>query len=129
MLSKKWFFSFAMFFIVMTGINYHISISAPNAELVEAARESKKEKSIQNGDEPVRQDERLYAEVLAKTRLTACPEVEDSSGNVYYNCTNGEKITMTRWTRDGGDRKGIVTRWYDSSGKLRLIFGHPDDVH
>lgn len=128
MLTKSWFISFAIFYSVMTIVNYYISVVAPNSELIEIHRKTEQAKRVANGDEPVRQDERMYADALAKTELASCPDVRDAENNVFYNCKDGEKISMTRWTRSGGDRKGIVTRWYDSQGKLKMIYGHPDDV-
>lgn len=127
MLTKRFFFPYLIVFAIMTGVNFIISVVAPKSELV--AMEREKNEILKGGkDAPIRQNELLYADALKKTQLKSCPDVEDDEGNRYFNCDDGEKITMTRWTRNGGDRKGIVTRWYDKTGKLKLIYGHPDDT-
>lgn len=109
-----------MLWIAGNTIYYIESISKPNAELVEKA---KRENAA---NEPKHNDTGLYSEVLSKIK-TCELNVESSTDNKFYNCPNNEKITQIHWERGQGSRKGIVTRYFDSTGKLLLIYGHPDD--
>ena len=106
--------------IVGTLANYAIRINEPNKELV------KKAERENAASEPLHNDSGMYAEVLNKIK-TCDLNVEQSTSNKFYLCPNGEKITQINWERGQGERKGIVTRYYDSTGKLLLIYGHPDD--
>jgi|AGFT01.1.fsa_nt_gi hypothetical protein len=115
----------AVFFMLMlwitgNGIHYIINVSAPNDVLVEQARRANK------ASEPQHNDTGLYAEALELMK-TCSLNTEERTGNKFYTCPNGEKITQINWERNQGDRKGVVTRYFDAKGNLRLIYGHPDD--
>lgn len=105
--------------IGFSALNAGITWLAPAAEVAEAAR-------LQIADnEPKRQDEFLYAEVVAKQGTCKMSLVD---GVEFYYCPDKYLITKTNWTRNSGERKGVVTRYYNETGKLILIYGHPDDV-
>jgi hypothetical protein len=70
----------------------------------------------------------LYISLLEKIKTEQCSLSTDPENNTFYNCADGTKVSMIKWTR-GSDRKGVVTREYNPAGKLILIYGHPDDVH
>lgn len=106
--------------IVGNGAHYAINVAVPNSELVKKAeRENKQFETLRN-------DSGLYAEVLELIK-TCKVNVEEKTDNKFYICPNGEKITKINWERDQKSRIGVVTRYYDSNGTLRLIYGHPDD--
>jgi hypothetical protein len=86
----------------------------------------KEEQKVLN--EPSRQNEPMYISLLEKIKTEQCSLSTDPENNTFYNCADGTKVSMIKWTR-GSDRKGVVTREYNPAGKLILIYGHPDDVH
>lgn len=100
--------------------HYAIDVLAPNEELFKKAKRENKQ------FETLRNDSGLYAEVLELIK-TCNVNVEKKTGNKFYICPNGEKITQINWERDQKTRVGVVTRYYDNKGNLRLIYGHPDD--
>lgn len=104
-------------------LHWVIDVNEPNSELVEKAR---RENEAAKPPEPKHNDTGLYAEVL--DLLPSCRGNEEkATGDKFYLCPNGSKITQINWTRMGGDRKGVVTRYFDPKGELILIYGHPDD--
>lgn len=104
-------------------LHWVIDVNEPSQELVEKAR---RENEAAKPPEPKRNDTGLYAEVL--DILPSCRGNEEkSTGDKFYLCPNGSKITQINWSRLGGERKGVVTRYFDPKGELILIYGHPDD--
>lgn len=112
-----------VFMTFFTILNYVITVYAPNQELVYAA----KVKNDEIRKYPLHQDQILYAEVLNK--MKTCSVVHDKEKNDFYTCPDKSTISMVHWERDGGKRKGVVTKYYDSTGKHLLVYGHPDDVY
>lgn len=111
--------------IWLTGnlVHWAVDVNAPNQELVEKAR---RENEAAKPPEPKHNDTGLYAEVL--DMLPTCRGNEEkSTGDKFYLCPNGSKITQINWSRSASGRKGIVTRYFDASGTLILVYGHPDD--
>lgn len=121
-MSKSNLYWFIAFWIAFTCLNIYISLAKPN-EVMVAQREAEKA-----ANEPARQNEPLYIQLLTKLQNEKCSVVSDKESNSFYTCTDGTKASMIHWTR-GNDRKGVVTREYDPTGKLILIYGHPDDVY
>jgi uncharacterized protein YdhG (YjbR/CyaY superfamily) len=122
-MSNKNLYWFIGFWIAFTVLNLYISqVSPEHAQRYEQSKEEQKAK------EPKRQDQVLYTEVLTKIKNEQCSSVVDKEQNTFYTCKDGTKVSMINWTR-GSERKGIVTREYDPSGQLILIYGHPDDVY
>lgn len=76
--------------------------------------------------ETIRQDVTSYTQVLKKSET--CEKVTDKEENDFYSCADGTTISMVHWTR-GGDRKGVVTKYYDKDKNLLMVYGHPDDVY
>ena len=105
--------------IAFSLLNMYFTWLAPAAEVREAA---KMQIAL---NEPKRQDEFLYSEVIAK--INNC-NIKMVDGVEFRYCPDKTLITKTPWTRNGGNRTGVVTRYYDETGKLVLIYGHPDDV-
>lgn len=107
-------------------LHWVIDVNAPNAEIAEKARRENEAAQPPKPPEPKHNDTGLYAEVL--DMLPSCRGNEEkSTGDKFYLCPNGSKITQVNWTRNQGERKGIVTRYYNPKGDLVLIYGHPDD--
>lgn len=116
------FFFFLLIFLWGVGnfSYYLINVSAPNAEIaLKAIRDNK-------DAEPQHNNGGMYADVLEKIK-TCSVNIEPTTNDKFYSCPNGEKITQINWTRGQGERKGVVTRFYNQKGDLRLIYGHPDD--
>jgi ABC-type proline/glycine betaine transport system substrate-binding protein len=121
--------------IAFTVMNFLITKYAPDQAIAQVAYEKLKSNSdAKEAAEkeakkyPLRQDQFLYAEVLNKIQNEICSKVSDKENNDFYTCPDGSKISQVHWTR-GSDRKGVVTKYYDSTGKNVLIYGHPDDVY
>lgn len=122
-----------LFLAILLGIwlvgnftHWVITVQAPNAELVEKARRENEAAKPPAPPEPKRNDSGVYAEVL--NLMPTCKSTEEkSTGDTFYVCPNGGKITRIHWSRAGGTRTGIVTRYFDSEGTLVLVYGHPDD--
>ena len=107
-------------------LHWVIDVNAPNQELVEKARRENAEALPPEPPAPKRNDTGLYAEVLDK--LPGCrSNTEPGTGDKFFLCSDGSKITQVNWSRLGGERKGIVTRYFNPNGDLILIYGHPDD--
>lgn len=107
-------------------LHWVIDVNEPNQELVEKARRENEAAKPPAPPEPKHNDTGLYAEVL--DILPSCRGNEEkSTGDKFYLCPNGSKITQINWTRMGGERKGVVTRYFNPQGELVLIYGHPDD--
>jgi hypothetical protein len=108
---------------VFTAVNLIITKIAPDAAIAEAAvSELDKRKEY-----PLKEDQVLYAEVLNK--IKSCSVQKDKEDNEFYTCPDGSTISIVHWTRSGGDRKGVVTKYYNKDGKHILQYGHPDDVY
>lgn len=111
---------FIFFWIAFTCLNIKVSIL--DVEEIAKARYEQKSADVKRQDEP------MYIAVLNKVKDESCKSTTDKENNTFYVCADGSKVSMIHWTR-GSDRKGVVTREYDASGKLLLIYGHPDDVY
>jgi len=100
--------------------HYMITVKEPNKELIKQAERENR------SFEPQHNNSGMYADVLSK--IKSCDlNVDEATRDKFYSCPTGEKITQINWTREQGKRKGVVTRYYDAKGDLRLIYGHPDD--
>ena len=111
---------FLFFWIAFTCVNIKINIMDV---------EARTERILLKKDvDAKRQDEPMYIAVLNKVKDPSCQSTVDKEQNTFYTCADGTKVSMIHWSR-GNDRKGVVTREYDASGKLLLIYGHPDDVY
>lgn len=119
---------FYLSFLIMSWIagnivHWQIDVSEPNSQLVEKAR---RENEASKPPEAKKNDTGLYAEVLDK--LPTCRgNIEQSTGDKFFLCPDGSKITQINWTRNQGERKGIVTRYFNPKGELILIYGSPDE--
>lgn len=110
---------FLVFWILFTCLNLYIYQVKPQLKYEE------EQKAL---NEPIRQNEPMYINLLAKIKDEQCKASTDPENNTFYVCADGTKVSMIKWTR-GTDRKGVVTREYNYAGKLILIYGHPDDVY
>lgn len=108
--------------LTFTALNFLISYYAPNQAIAEAAYE----KIAERDKYPLKQDQVMYAEVLNKVK--SCSVVKDRENNEFYTCPDSSTVSMVHWTR-GTERKGVVTKYYDKTGKQLLVYGHPDDVY
>lgn len=110
---------FLVFWILFTCLNLYIYQVKPQLKYEE------EQKAL---NEPIRQNEPKYINLLAKIKDEQCKASTDPENNTFYVCADGTKVSMIKWTR-GTDRKGVVTREYNAAGKLIMIYGHPDDVY
>lgn len=113
---------FIFFWFAFTSTNIYISVLKPYTASRDVVIASLKK------DEPKKQDTAGYINLLEKLKVQNCTANSDKEDNTFYKCSDGSTASMIHWTR-GRDRKGVVTREYDSTGKLTLIYGHPDDVY
>lgn len=113
----------AVLWALILSVSYYIKVMEPNDVIVSAAKEKIK------SNEPLRQDQRLYAEALIKIKSNKCEVVQDENKDNFFKCPDGSTISQIKWERNNRERTGIVTRYYDSTGKLLLIYGHPDDTN
>lgn len=111
------------FWIAFSAINVYTYWTKPDSVILDAAKST-----IDNRQVPQRQNELMYTDMLNKLQLDKCEKFTDKENNDFFTCPDGSKVSMINWTRDT-NRKGVVTRYYDPTGKLLLIYGHPDDVH
>lgn len=119
-MTKSIFFGFWMGFTI---VNYLVNYYAPTQDVREAA------KLAIVSNEPKRQDQFLYAEVMRKIGECSKNQTVAPDGVVFMYCPDKFVVTMTKWTRQNHRTKeGTVTRYYDPAGKLILIYGHPDDL-
>lgn len=111
---------FLFFWIAFTFANIKVSIL--DVEEIAKQRYEEKLEVTKKNKEPE------YIALLNKIKDPSCTSATDKEKNTFYACADGTKVSMINWTR-GSDRKGVVTREYDATGKLVLIYGHPDDVY
>lgn len=111
---------FIFFWIAFTIVNTKINVLDVREDVIQEY--TKKETEVKRQNEP------MYIAVLNKIKDESCQSTTDKEDNTFYVCADGSKVSMIHWTR-GKERKGVVTREYDPSGKLILIYGHPDDVY
>lgn len=146
--SAWWFKTFigAILVVVFISANYIVSVSGPEEDILKAAQmklsaveEAKKqyqeeldalkkeyeEKKEQEKQYPLKNDSRMYAEVL--TKMPQCTKVLDPEENEYYTCPDKSTITIVKWERNKGERKGKVIKYFNPEGTQLFQYGHPDD--
>ena len=105
---------FIFFWISFTCLNVYVYHVKPN-EVQKAAIQEQQKKN-----EPIRQNEPMYIDLLGKLKNENCQASTDPENNTFYSCKDGVKVSMIKWTR--GERKGVVTRAYDPQGNLVMIY-------